>query len=144
MNKYIHPFTEIVIPLTDDPIEDSRNGDPRKDKDGNIEYYKSSQCNLADLIERVKAAGIPESEYKNVKVLGFTYPRCSDPYLDCVYNKPKTQEQIEKEKRQLLKEEEKQKADKEERKKLREAKKAEKEKALASLTSEQKKALGLK
>ena len=143
MNKYIHPFTEIVIPLTDDPIED-KNGDPRKDKDGNIEYLKRSSCTLANLIERVKAAGIPESEYKNVEVFGFTYPRCSDPYLDCIYNKPKTQEQLEKEKQQLLKEEEKQKTAKEERKKLREAKKAEKEKVLASLTAEQKKVLGIK
>lgn len=142
MNKYIHSFTEIVIPLTDYPIED-KNGDPKKDKNGNIEYYKGHTCTLANLIERVKAAGVPESEYKNVKVFGFTYPRCSDAYLDCVYNKPKTQEELEKEKQQLLEEEEKQKTAKEERKKLREAKKAEKEKVLASLTAEQKRILGI-
>lgn len=143
MNKYIHPFIHITIPLTDDPIED-KNGDPRKDKDGNIEYCKRSNCTLANLIERVRAAGIPESEYENVEVFGFTYERSSDPYLDCVYNKPKTQEQLEKEKQRLLKEEEKQKAAKEERKKQREEKKAEKAKILASLTLEQKKILGIK
>jgi hypothetical protein len=119
-------------------------GEVRKDKDGNVEYLKRDGCTLANLIERVRAAGIPESEYKNVDIFGFTYPRSSDPYLDCVYNKPKTQEQLEKEKQELLKEEEKQKAAKEERKKLREDKKAKKEKVLASLTTEQKKALGLK
>lgn len=143
MNKYINPFFHITVPLTDDPVED-KNGDLRKDKDGNVEYLKRSSCTLANLIERVQAAGIPESEYKNVKVFGFTYPRCSDPYIDCIYNKPKTQEQLEEEKQQILKEEEKQKAAKEERKKLREAKKAEKEKIIASLTLEQRQALGIK
>lgn len=143
MNKYIHPFTEIVIPLTDDPIEE-RNGEPRKDRHGNIEYLKADRCTLANLIERVKAAGVPESEYKNVKIFACTYERSNDSYIDCVYDKPKTQEELEKEKQQLLEEEEKQKTAKEERKKLREAKKAEKEKVLASLTKEQKEALGIK
>ncbi len=141
MNKYICPYIEITVPLTDDPIED-KNGDARKDKHGNIEYLKRSNCNLADLIERVKAAGVAESEYKNVDIFGFTYPQCSDPYLDCIYKKPKSQEQIEKEKQKLLEKEKQEKADKEARKKLREEKKLQKQKVIESLTDEQKKLLG--
>jgi len=143
MSKHIYQFTDITVPLSDNFIEDKK-GDPIKDENGNPEYSKRRNCTLADLLARVKAAGIPESEYANVEIFSFTYPRCSDPYIDCVYHKPKDQKQIEKEQLQMLKKEQQEKIDKEERKKLREAKKLEKEKVIESLTEDQKKILGIK
>lgn len=146
MNKYISPHIPIDVPLTDSPIPiEDREGNPRKDKNGNIEYCSTDRCSLAEIISRTIALGIPESEYKNVLLYAAPpYHRASDWDLFCVYNKPKTEEQIALEKTEQENLEKEKQSLKAERKKIREAKKAEKEAVLASLTPKQKKALGIK
>jgi len=144
MNKHISPRIPKNIPLTDNYIED-RNGDPSKDENGDIRYCSKDSCSLAEIIKRLEKLNIPTSEYDNVILYAAPpYHRASDWDLFCVYNKPKTKEQIALEESEAEKAETEKEKLKAERKKIREAKKAEKEKVLASLTTEQKKALGLK
>lgn len=118
----VHPFVTKIIPLADDPL---------------------SKCSLKDILSRVKLYGILESDYDKVDIRAETYRRSSDSYLECVYNKPKTKNEIESEQQELLKKKQKEKDLKEQKKKEKLQRKIEKEKILSTLSPKEKKILGL-
>lgn len=111
---------------------------------GDEEVVQENRVSITELLRMIKNKNIPESEYDNIKLFINDEINRDFPFLECVYYRNKTKEEMEKE----FQEEEARVADIEKKKQKnkaeREAKKAEKEKVLASLTEEQKKALGIK
>jgi hypothetical protein len=112
--------------------------------DGEKLYYKKDSINIHDLLNVIKNANIPESEYKNISISVTYYDYGRDAYLGLVYKKPKTEKEIEEETIKQQKEIENYRKDVEKRKIEKEEKRKKKQEIINQLTEEQKKALNIK
>ncbi len=112
--------------------------------DGEKLYYKKDSINIHDLLNVIKNANIPESEYKNISISVAYYDYGVDAYLGLVYKKPKTEKEIEEETIKQQKEIENYRKDVEKRKIEKEEKRKKKQEIINQLTEEQKKALNIK
>lgn len=98
-----------------------------------------NNCNLEDIISKLKYMGISQEEYKNVRISSY------DEYCFAIrYTREKIQEEINVEIEEKENKKNKKQQEKEIAKQEREKRKQEKEKVLASLTEEQKLVLGYK
>lgn len=107
-------------------------------------YYPKNPFTLEELINHIKSLNIPESEYNNITIAIKYDDRYSVYFISVVYNRPKSEQEMQTEKDAILKEREAKIKDKENKKKEKDKKKEEKQKIIDSLTPEQKKVLGIK
>lgn len=131
----VSPYHYNNIPLGDPYEIDDKDGNPK------TEYSDVDHATLSEILEEIRKAGINESDYDKVHVQ-IGYERRSDPAIIVFYKKPKTQEEIDKETELMRKEYEKKQKEKEKSHQEKMKKKSEKQKIIASLTPEQRKALG--
>jgi len=113
------------------------------DEDGNetTEYGTVDRTTLSEILSEIETLGIPSSEFENIHIF-IDYENRHDPSITVEYRKQKTQEEMDKEMESLRKEYEKKQKDKERAHQEKNKKKTEKQKIIASLTPEQRKALG--
>ena len=123
------------IPLGEPYEIDDENGNPK------TEYSNVTHITLAEILEEIRKAGINESDYDKVQVQ-VGYERGSEPSIIVFYKRLKTQEEMDKEMESMRKEYENKQREKEKAHQEKMRKKAEKQKIIASLTPEQRKALG--
>ena len=103
-------------------------------------YPRVYQISIKDLMEAIQKQGIPESEYDKIGI--FASEEFRDPYLICNYKKPKTQQEIDDEIKEIETQIENKKIEKEKLKKKKDQKKLAKEEFLKTLTQEQRDLLG--
>lgn len=116
-----------------------------EDKNGNEKRipYRSWNDDLRSIINRCKELNIPESEYSKIKIYACRYERSNDTYLAFEYHQDKSPEELRAEEIKLARKEEDERMAKLQRKQEREVKRLAKQDAIASLSKEQKEALGL-
>ncbi len=139
---HVHPNHEIPIHLSEEfDEEEDKEGNPTGEKT----YHGVDTISFKDLLDKIKQAGISESDYDKVECVAGYHPKYYDSImLSITYNKPKTQKEIDDEMDKLIADRKLFEKAKEQKRLDKENKKLEKQKAIDSLTPEQKKALRIK
>ncbi len=140
-NPYIHPTVDIPLKLDNEYIYEGDENDVNYDM-GHDGRYAVGSILLSDLIKSAQDAGI--TDFSQVHILHLEGREYEYAPIYAEIRRPKTEDEINKEKEEHQRYFEQEEKEKSNRKREKEEKKKAKQDALKALTPEQRKVLGIK